>query len=176
MLSLPPLVSLSFSLPQCLFLCFSISYLCSCCHLFISLCPSLFLSPLLTPPTPPPKLHQIEADSCHQAYFRHSLTLLFSHFLSVFVTFSYNFSVLLFSCILDVLFERVCVSTLDRFSKARHLSQQKIWRKTKANRETLLCCLILLSPSLVSTCPSGFLLMGGGVSHCVFPPLASVSF
>lgn len=155
MLSLPPLVSLSFSLPQCLFPCFSISYLCSRCHLFISLCPSLFLSLLLAPP-----LHQIEADSCHQAYFRHwlaqthtathththSLTLLFSHFLSVFVTFSCNFSILLFSCILNVLLNE-CVSTLDWFSKTWHLNQQKIWRKTKANREWLLCWLILLSPS-----------------------------
>lgn len=66
---------LSSSVCQCL----SISYLCSLCHLFISPCPFLCIS--LSGSSSP--FHQIEADSCHQAYFRHWHTHIYTSACSI---------------------------------------------------------------------------------------------
>ncbi len=81
--------------------CFSISYLCSRCHLFISLCPSLFISLLLFFPPPSDRGWQLPSGLFQAPAYTHthSLTPLFSHFLSVFVTFSCNFCILLFDSV-----------------------------------------------------------------------------
>lgn len=77
-------------------------------------------------------LHQIESDSCHQAYFRRwhthtlSLALPVLHFLSLFVSCSGNF----LHPPANVP-ARKRVSKLDRFLKPGP-EEEKVWRKTKA--------------------------------------------
>ena len=72
-------------------------------HLFVLLAVSLCCSSSA--------LHQIEADSCHQTYFRHWHThnLAHSSLHTLFVTFSCYSSILLFDSIWMYLPDRVCV-------------------------------------------------------------------
>lgn len=167
MLSLPPLISLS--VPPSVFLCVSppVSPLLTCAHSVIcsSLSPSFLCISLSCSSSP---LHQIEADSCHQAYFRrwHTHAHTPTHSRSLFaLSFCLSPSPLISpsSCFDSYLL----VSNLDWFLKLGS-HQQKIWRKTKAKGG--ITPLLLLPPfSPVSTCPSGRLLQGGDFSLCVSP-------
>lgn len=128
-------------------------------HLFVLLAVSLCCSSSA--------LHQIEADSCHQTYFRHWHTHNLAH--SSLLTLCLSLSpVIPPSCCLTpsectCLTGCVCVcAQLGLVSEAWPL-QHRICRKTKAKRESVLCFFLSLLVHLAN------LVMGGVFSLCLLP-------
>lgn len=175
MLSLPHLVSLS--LPQCNCVspipCLSVPYLCSRCHLFISLRPPCYLSLLhfFRPPSDrswqlPSGLFQALAHTQSPSLFSfHTFPLCLSPFSEFFPSCCLTPSTCLRVCV------RVCLCVqIGSVSEAWPL-QHRIWRKTKAKRESLLC----FFPSPLSLPVHLVAYTREGISHCVSPECQPLS-
>lgn len=138
-------------------------------HLFVLLAVSLCCSSSL--------LHQIEADSCHQTYFRHWHTHNLAH-LSLFTLCLSPFPVIPPSCCWtpsEYLLDRVCVCVRACVSICLCVCltwigfwawplQHRIWRKTKTKRESFLCFFLSLPVHLAT-------LVMGECSLSLFPSL-----
>lgn len=130
-------------------------------HLFVLLAASLCCSSSA--------LHQIEADSCHQTYFRHWHTHYLAHS-SLFTLCLSPSPVIPLSCCLTpsectcltgcvCLCLSVCLFVCVQLGLVSEAwpPQHRIWRKTKAKRESVLCFFLSLPVHLAT-------LVIGGVS------------